>query len=74
MEIENVKPTWVKLKIFLAIGTRIVLIGECVGTLLLTLCIMETQYYMVLIAHMAVIAIDGIYSAVKNHGEDYKWY
>ena len=71
---EDVKPKISKLKIGLAISIRLMLIAECVMTLMLTLCIMETYYYMALIAHMAVIVVDGIYSCVKNNGEDFKWY
>ena len=62
-----------KLNIGLAIIVRFILFAECAISISITICIMGSNEYFILILHLIAILIDGIYVCLKFNGREYKW-
>ena len=62
-----------KFNIILAIIVRFILITECAVSIGISMCIMDSNHYSILIVHLIVIIMDGIYVCLKCNGREYKW-
>ena len=63
-----------KFNISLALIVRFILFAECAISISITICIMGSNEYFILLFHLIVIIIDGIYVCFKFNGREYKWF